>query len=36
MCELGHVGSFEIRDKATHLREAVNEYKKRIIPIREG
>ena len=35
-CELGRVGSFETRDKVTHLREAVDEDKERIIPIRKG
>ena len=32
-CELGRVGGFETRDKMTHLRVAVDEYKKRIVPI---
>ena len=36
MCELGRVGGFETRDKVTHLREAVDEDKKRIVPIRKG
>ena len=35
-CELGRVGGFETRDEVTHLHEAVDEDKERIVPIREG
>ena len=36
ICELGHIGGFETKDKVTHLCEAVNEDKERIIPSRKG
>ena len=32
-CKLSHVGGFETRGKVTHLHEAVDEYKERIVPI---
>ena len=35
-CELDHVSSFDTRNKVTHLCEAVDEQKERIIPIRKG
>ena len=35
-CEFSRVGGFETSDKVTHLREAVDEDKERIVPIRKG